>query len=88
MTREEFEAQYGRLPKNAVYLDLDETKVIDEELHGWLDSQIKTKTLEEFDAMIRSAELNIERFEQQAAGERERREQLRDIRNRRKQLGD
>jgi hypothetical protein len=88
MNKQEFESRYGRLPANAIYLDLDETKTIERKTKGWTDEQIKNKTLAQFDEMLRTADLAIKNLEDAAEGERQRRQDLLAIRNRRTELGE
>lgn len=88
ISREEFEATYGRLPPDAVYIDLDATKTIERVTAGWSDTQIKGKSVTELDALIKSAGLNIQSLEESVSGERQRLHDLQAIRNRKLELGD
>jgi hypothetical protein len=54
---------------------------------GWTDDQIEGKSIEQFDAMIRSAELAIEKMEDSIRQQRDLVASYRKIRKRRLELG-
>lgn len=86
---DEIRKQLG-IPKGAdiLYIDLDETKVIEEVTHGWTDTQLLNKTAEEFDAMISQREAAVAKLQATVDSERAEISKLRDLRARRLTLGD
>jgi hypothetical protein len=87
MKREEFEKLNGKLSDNVTYIDLDEQQVPPEPTTcGWTDTQIRNKSLEEFDAMISSGEMGIASLQQTLDNEVKRIEDLRRVRNRKTDL--
>ena len=87
MKKEDFEAVHGKLGDNVSYIDLDEQQSPPEPMTcGWTDSQIRNKSLEEFDAMISSGDLGIASLKQTLDTEVQRIEDLRRVRNRKLDL--
>jgi len=87
MKKEEFEKLNGKLGENVTYIDLDEQQVPPEPTTcGWTDTQIRNKSLKEFDAMISSGELGIASLKQTLDTEVQRIEDLRRVRNRKTDL--
>ena len=87
MKKDEFEELHGKLSDNITYIDLDEQQVPAEPTTcGWTDSQIRNKSLEEFDSMISSGELGLKSLHQTLDNEVKRINDLRRVRNRKLDL--
>ena len=70
-------------------IDLDAQREPEEMVTaGWRDSQIKAKTLEDIDALIRQNELSVESLEKTIAQQRDLIHGLRQVRNRKLLIGD
>lgn len=92
MKQADFERQTGRkVPPEATYIDLDEQnqpKPRERETAGWTDTQIRNRSMQSIDADIASGEAGIDALQAQLDGERQRVMGLRQIKKRKKQLGD
>lgn len=87
MKKEEFEKLNGKLGGDVLYIDLDEQQTPPEPTTcGWTDTQIRNKSLEEFDAMISSGEMGIASLRQTLDNEVQRISDLRRVRNRKTDL--
>lgn len=87
MKKADFEKAHGKLPSDAVYIDLDEQQAPAEPMtEGLTDSQISRKTLEQWDSEINSAMLGLGKLRETVSSEEARVVKLRNIRNRRLQL--
>lgn len=61
---------------------------IERTTEGWTDEQIKNKSVSDFDQMISSGELGIEKMEETIRQERKRLAGVRNLRKRRLELGE
>lgn len=87
MKKEEFEKLHGKLSDDVAYIDLDEQQAPPEPTTcGWTDTQIRNKSLKEFDSMISSGELGIASLQQTLDNEVKRIDDLRRVRNRKTDL--
>jgi hypothetical protein len=87
MKQQEFEKLHGKLGDNITYIDLDEQQELPEPTTcGWTDTQIRNKSLEEFDAMISSGDMGIASLKQTLNNEVQRIDDLRRVRNRKTDL--
>ena len=87
MKKEEFEKMHGKVSPFTTYIDLDEQQKPPEPTTcGWTDTQIRNKSLGEFDAMISSGEMGIASLKETLDKEVQRIEDLRRVRNRKTDL--
>lgn len=85
MKQEDWEAIHGKVPPNALYIDLDEQQ--EPITHGWTDTQIKGKSVGELQNMITQRETGLAVMQESIDNESEEISKLKDILERRQQLG-
>jgi phage terminase large subunit-like protein len=85
MKQEDWEKIHGKVPPNTLYIDLDEQQ--EPQTHGWTDTQIMGKSPGELQNMIRQRETGLAVMEQSVDNERTEISKLKDILERRQQLG-
>lgn len=78
-----------RIPPNAALtvIDMGEGKV-EPKTAGWTDTQIRNKTVADFDLQINSEELAVQKLRETVKAQEDRINDLRRIRARRMELGD
>lgn len=87
MKKEDWEAIHGKVPSNVIYLDLDEQNPVECETHGWSDTQIMGKTVQQLQNIITQRETGLAVMEQSVDNERNEVTKLKEILERRHQLG-
>lgn len=78
MKREEFEAKFGKLPSDTVYINLDEQEQ-EKITAGWTDDMIRRNSVSKIKEHIRQVECSIENMRGAIESERARLEGLNQV---------
>jgi hypothetical protein len=87
MKKEDWEVIHGKVPANTLYIDLDEQNPVEQETHGWTDSQIMGKSEGELQALITQREHGLAVLEKSVDNERNEVSKLKDVLERRQHIG-
>lgn len=87
MKKEAWEELHGKVPPNTLYIDLDEQNPVETVTHGWTDTQIMGKTVQQLQDIVTQRETGLAVMEKSVDNERNEVSKLKDVLERRQQLG-